>query len=80
MSKLLKILNSDGGKIMISILLGIGLASLFRKACEGRDCMIFKAPPAKDIKGETYEIDNKCYNFREKNAQCGKKEQQLNYE
>ena len=64
MSKLQKLVNSKEGKILISVLLGIGLASLFRKACNGRDCMIFKAPDPKEIDGQTYEIDNKCYNFR----------------
>lgn len=80
MSRLQKIVNSDGGKILISILLGFGLASLFRKACEGRDCMTFKAPAAKELNGQTYEIGDKCYNFREKNAECGKMSQQVYYD
>ena len=31
-------LSSENGKIIISILLGLGFATLFRKNCEGRNC------------------------------------------
>ena len=33
--------NTKYGKIIISIILGIGLASIFRKSCDSRNCIIF---------------------------------------
>ena len=39
-----KILKSKHGKIIISIIWGLGLAALFRKVCEGRNCIVIKGP------------------------------------
>ena len=38
------IINSRPGQISISIILGVGLASFFRKACNSRNCLVFQAP------------------------------------
>ena len=40
-----KFLHTKSGKIFMSLLLGFGLASLFRKMCKDRNCIIFNAPP-----------------------------------
>ena len=37
-------------KYAISLILGLGLASLFRKACNSRNCLVFKAPPMEKVK------------------------------
>ena len=39
-----RLLYGDVSKIFISVLLGLGLATLFRKVCKDRDCIIFRAP------------------------------------
>ena len=39
-----RLIYSDIGKYIISILLGLGLATLFRKVCKDRNCIVFKAP------------------------------------
>ena len=36
-----QILNSARGKYVLSVLLGLGLATLFRKACISRNCLVF---------------------------------------
>ena len=40
-----KFVNTERGKIIMSILLGFGLASLFRTVCKDKNCLIFHAPP-----------------------------------
>ena len=64
------------GKIIFSIILGIGLTSLFRKPCKDQDtadtCIKFKAPHLDDIINNTYEYDNQCYNFKYSPITCGK--------
>ena len=67
-----KLLNSPAGKIMISILLGLGLATLFRKVCKNRNCMIFKAPEIEKIKDKTFKYNDKCYKYIEKAESCDK--------
>ena len=67
---LTKIIHTKYGKILISILLGLGLASLFRKSCRHRNCMIFKAPHIDDIKKDVYKHDGKCYTFDYEAVKC----------
>jgi len=56
----------------ISIILGLGLASLFRKACNSRNCLVFKAPPLKKIKGQIFKYNDKCYTFKKSSNTCDK--------
>lgn len=54
MSFIHNILNTTSGRILISIIWGIGLSLLFfYQMCDGPQCVIFKAPPA-DIKDYIY--------------------------
>jgi hypothetical protein len=62
-----KFVHSYTGKIIMSIILGIGLATFFRTACKGRHCRIISSPPIEELEGQTYKFNDKCYTF-EKNA------------
>jgi len=70
-----RLLYSPLGQIFISMLLGFGIATLFRKACNKRNCLVFQAAPLSKIKGQVFKYDNKCYNFIPKAESCnnGKK-------
>ena len=70
MSKLKKLLYSETGRTIISVLLGLGLASIFRFSCKNNNCIIFKAPPIKKIRGKVFKFDNKCYKFNEVAGKC----------
>jgi hypothetical protein len=39
-----RLIYSEVGKYVMSILLGLGLATLFRKVCNDRSCLVFHAP------------------------------------
>jgi hypothetical protein len=69
-ASLKNILNSTRGKTVLSILLGLGLATLFRRACNSRNCLVFNAPSIKNIKGKVFSHNNKCYKYREKGVTC----------
>ena len=51
-----RLIYSDIGKYIISILLGLGLATLFRKVCKDRNCIVFKAPNIKKIKNQIFKF------------------------
>ena len=68
--RLEKFFNSKSGKIIISVILGLGLASLFRKVCNDRNCLVFKAPEIKKIENQVFEFDDKCYKFNKKATKC----------
>ena len=65
-----QILNSKRGKYILSILLGLGLATLFRKACGSQNCLVFKAPSMANIKDKVFSYNDKCYEYKEHNSTC----------
>ena len=65
-----KMVNSKIGKYIFSILLGLGLATLFRKACNDRNCIVFKAPNLKKIENQIFKFENKCYKFISSIEKC----------
>ena len=67
-----KFVHSNTGKIMMSILLGIGLATFFRAVCKGKQCRIVSAPPMEEIEDQMYKFDNKCYKIQKNPIKCEK--------
>ena len=65
-----RIMNNPTSSIIFSILWGFGLATLFKKACTGRNCIIYNAPPPADIVNKTFKVGKKCYKYRPKVVQC----------
>ena len=67
-----KFVHTQTGKYVMSFLLGLGLASLFRTVCKDKMCLAFHAPPLEEIKDKVYKYDNKCYKFVNKATSCDK--------
>ena len=65
-----RLIYGDAGKIIISIIFGLGFATLFRKVCKDRDCIIFKAPNINKIKNQIFKFQDKCYKFKENIEKC----------
>ena len=63
-------LASNAGSIIISIVLGLGLAALFRKACDDNKCVIIKGPDSADIHNYVYKINNECYKYETVFSEC----------
>ena len=68
-----RILKSEYGIKLLSIVLGLGLATLFRKVCKGRNCMVFKGPPIDEVQKTVYKKNDKCYRFTYDNVDCDTK-------
>jgi len=58
---------------LVSILLGFGLAAIFRPLCKGPDCLVIRGPPINDIRGAVYQFGAKCVEFDAKPIECPKK-------
>jgi hypothetical protein len=76
-------LKTPTGKIIIAIIWGLGLSTLFCKSCEyGEKCEIieYRGPPAKlHNKLWNYGDPNKCYSLTTKVVKCSNNAiQQLN--
>ena len=65
-----RLLHGRFSKYVISAILGIGLATLFRKACNSRNCLVFKAPPMDKVKDKVFRYNQKCYKFGETAQSC----------
>lgn len=62
------LLKSESGKIIISCILGFGLASLFKKVCIDDNCLIIKSPP--NIEGNIFKFQDKCYTYTPHSVTC----------
>jgi len=64
-------LHTENGKIIMSILLGFGLASLFRNMCKDKNCLIFHAPSLDDFKDKIYlSSSGKCVKYKHVATKC----------
>ena len=65
-----RLLNTPFGKILISIMLGVGIACLFRQVCNEKDCIRFEGPIITDIDDKVYKHDEKCYKYVSQTTAC----------
>lgn len=65
-----RILNTTLGRIIISLLLGLGLATMFRKACEDGSCLSFNGPVISEVDGKTFQFGEYCYKYELFPVQC----------
>ena len=66
-----KLFHTDLGRTFLSIILGFGLASMFRKVCNMNSCLIIKGPKIKEM-DKYYKIDKKCYKYNPYPINCKK--------
>ena len=74
-----QLIYSPSGKIFISVLLGLGLATMFRKACNERNCLRFVGPSMEKLNNNTYKFDDKCYSFKSTAESCSSTKKQVHF-
>lgn len=65
-----RLLDTEIGRFCISAILGIGLASLFNKACKDKNCIIFNGPVITEFEGKVYKHGEKCYTYSLNPSKC----------
>ena len=63
-------LRTPTGKAIMAVLIGFGIATLFRKSCKDKKCLEFKGPSLDNIKERIYRKGNKCYQFDPSEEKC----------
>jgi len=58
-----RLLTTPLGVAFISILLGLGLATLFRKVCVDKNCIVFHGPVIQEFDSKTFNHGEKCYQY-----------------
>lgn len=49
------------GGSLLSLLIGMAIATLFQRTCEGEDCHEFRGPVLGDIQGKVFAYGDRCY-------------------
>lgn len=57
---------------LISFILGVGIAAMFRPICKGPDCVILRGPPVQDIRDTVYQFGSRCVEFKTQAVECPK--------
>jgi len=65
-----KFFQNEYAKIILGIIWGFGLACIFNCACNGRKCIIYKAPKPFEVKNNIYGYQDKCYQYETVNTKC----------
>jgi hypothetical protein len=77
MVHLSKFVHTTTGRYIMSIILGFGLASLFRVVCKDNNCIIFKGSPLEEK--DIYKYNNKCYTFNSESTTCDKDKRKIDF-
>jgi hypothetical protein len=54
--------DSTGAKV-VAVILGFGLAAIFKRACKGDKCIVIKSPEQEAIEKYYYKIEDNCYKY-----------------
>jgi hypothetical protein len=65
-----ELLNSKIGQIIFSIILGLGLATLFRKACKDNKCVVIQGPLPESIINDYYKVNGSCVKYEPVFVEC----------
>lgn len=71
-STMSSILSDRFGAIIVSVILGLGLAAVFRATCHGDACIVVHGPPRDQIDKHVYRIDDQCYRYSSFAVGCPK--------
>tara|TARA_E500000331_G_scaffold349207_1_gene392046 strand:+ start:1570 stop:1830 length:261 start_codon:yes stop_codon:yes gene_type:complete len=72
-----RLLYTDLGRIFISIILGLGVATLFRKVCTDKSCIRFNGPIISDLEDKIYKHGEKCYKYSTRTDKCDTTKRQI---
>jgi hypothetical protein len=75
-----KFVHTETGKMIMSMLLGFGLASFFRTVCKGNNCIVFRAPPLEDFKDKIYKHNGKCVKYVPIETKCSLNVKTISFE
>lgn len=70
MSRIINFMQTKHGKVIVSIVLALGLASLLRLSFQSANMVIINGPPVEKTEGKIFSFDNKCYSYKTVMTSC----------
>lgn len=74
-----RLLYGEYSKYIISIILGFGLATLFRFSCESAECLRFVGPPTSILKNKVFKYDDGCIKLKHRAVKCDNKKKHVKF-
>ena len=65
-----RIMQDNVGSILVSVILGVGLAAMFQRVCHGDKCVVVRAPDLKLLEQNTYRLHDNCYKYTPEVVPC----------
>jgi hypothetical protein len=65
-----RMLTTPLGQFLISVIMGLGLATMFRRVCDSKNCILFNGPVISEIDGKIYKFDEYCYKYELNTVKC----------
>lgn len=66
-------IKSRTGRVILSIVWGLGLAALLRGVCTGPDCVVVQGPDPSEIRNKIFKYKDRCISFKPVYASCNGK-------
>jgi len=70
MSRVINFMQTSHGRVVVSIVLALGLASLLRMSLQNANMVILNGPPLSQTDGKIFSFDNKCYSYKTVMTSC----------
>jgi hypothetical protein len=67
-------LKTEQFKVAGSFIIGLGIMAILKPGCRADTCKIRKAPPVDEVQKSTYQIGDKCYQFKTQAITCPKED------
>jgi hypothetical protein len=58
------------GAVVVSVVLGLGLAALFKRTCVDGRCIIVRGPNVHETALHTYRLGEDCYRYTARPSPC----------
>ncbi len=68
--RLIEVMKTNTGKVIVSVILALGLASILRMSFKNANMVIINGPPVEQTEGKIFSFDNKCYNYKTIATSC----------
>lgn len=68
MSLIKNIITNNIGALLVTIIIAVGIACIFRKSCVNDECITYVSPPPMD--GKSFKWKNNCYKYSKETVSC----------
>lgn len=63
-------MKSSSGCILISAILGLGLATMFQRVCKDGRCYVLEGPERSDVEKNIWKAGSACYRYSTYPSKC----------